>query len=144
MIVTWTHNTFPVTDITDMPSGVYGFIYCIKTSSGKKYIGRKTLFSNRKRKFGKKESAMITDKRKKLYEIVRKESDWQGYTGSNTVLNEDIKNGQEYTKEILHYATNKKQLSYLENRELYTNRVLEHADLYYNSNIEGRYFSKDT
>jgi len=143
MNVIWTHKGLPVTEVSDMPEEVYGFVYCIKTKAGKKYIGKKTLFSNRKRRFGKKESALITDKRKKLWEIVRTESKWQSYIGSNPELKEDIDNGVEYTKEILHYSFHKKQLSYLENRELYQQCVLEHPDVYYNSNIEGRYFNKD-
>lgn len=143
-MVIWTYNTYPVTEISDMPENVFGFVYCITTKSGKKYIGKKTLFTNRKRKFGKKEAALVTDKRKKLYEIVCKESNWKTYIGSNNELKEDIKNGEEYTKEILHYAFHKKQLSYLENRELYTRRVLEHDDVYYNNNIEGKYYKKDT
>ena len=139
----WLYKGHPVTEVSDMPKDVHGFVYCVKTEDGKKYIGKKTLFSNRKRKFGKKESALITDKRKKLYEIVRKESDWKDYTGSNKFLNEDITKGKSYQKEILYYAYLKKQLSYLENRELYTRGVLEHGDEYYNSNIAGSFFKKD-
>jgi hypothetical protein len=144
MIIVWTHKSLPVTDVSDMPENVHGFVYCIKTNDGRKYIGKKTLFSNRKRKFGKKESSLITDKRKKLWEIVRKESDWEAYNGSNSELNEVINSGMEYSKEILHYAFHKKQLSYLENRELYEQRVLEQPDVYYNSNIGGSFFRKDT
>ena len=140
----WTHKGLPVTEVSDMPEDVHGFVYCVKTSDGRKYVGKKTLFSNRKRKFGKKESALITDKRKKLWEIVRKESDWKCYIGSNSELKEVIDSGVEYTKEILHYAFHKKQLSYLENRELYTQMVLEQPDVYYNSNIGGSFFRKDT
>lgn len=144
MSVIWTYMGLPVTEASDFPDHVHGFVYCVKTNDGRKYIGKKTLFSNRKRKFGKKEAALVTDKRKKLYEIVRKESDWKTYTGSNSELKEVIDGGMEYTKQILHYAFHKKQLSYLENRELYEQRVLENQNVYYNSNIEGRYFQKDT
>lgn len=140
----WKYKELMITEISDMPDGVYGFVYEITDKSGKKYIGRKTLFSVRKRKFGKKESAKITDKRKKLYEIVRKESDWRDYTGSNKVLNEVIDNGIEYTKKILHFAYHKKQLNYLETRELFTQRVLETENDYYNSNISGTFYKKDT
>lgn len=126
-----------------MPNNVHGFVYCIKDVNGKKYIGKKSLFTNRKRKFGKRESALVTDKRKKLYEIVRKESKWKDYTGSNNELNSNLKNDNTHTKEILHYAFGKKQLSYLENRELYERRVLENSEEYYNSNIGGAYYRKD-
>ena len=139
----WTHQLTPVTETTDMPEDVLGFVYLITTSTGKKYIGKKSLFSIRKRKFGKKEAALVTDKRKKLYEMVKKESDWKTYTGSNSILNEDIKNGVEYKKEILEYAFSKKQLSYLETKALFSFGVLETENEYYNSNINGTYYRKD-
>ena len=142
-MVTWTYNDDPIMESSDMPDGVTGMVYLITTSDGRKYIGRKSLYSIRKRKFGKKECAIITDKRKKLYEIVKKESDWKKYTGSNKDLNIDIANGIGYTKKILHYAYSKKQLGYLETKLLYVFEVLEHGTEYYNSNIGGKYFRKD-
>jgi len=138
----WLHEGTIVDGVDKMPDGVYGFIYEITTEHGMKYIGKKTLFTVRKRKFGKKESATITDKRKKLYEMVRKEGDWKTYTGSNTDLNEVIKNGTKYTKEILCYAFHKKQLSYLETKELFVRDVLV-DDSYLNSNISGKWYRKD-
>ena len=127
-----------------MPNGVFGFVYEITTEDGKKYIGQKTLFTRRKRRFGKKESKLVTDKRKKLYEIIVKEGDWQTYTGSNKELNENIKNGTMYSKKILYYAFHKKQLNYFETRELFSRNVLEDNSKYYNSNISGKFFHKDT
>ena len=139
----WTYQTQPITEISDMPKDVYGFVYLITTDRGKKYIGKKVLFSIRKRKFGKKEAELITDKRRKLYEMVKKESNWKVYTGSNRELNEDIKNGVEYKKEILGYAFTKKHLSYLETKMLFSYGVLETENEYYNSNINGTYYRKD-
>lgn len=139
----WIHQTMPITETTDMPEDVIGFVYMITTTAGKKYIGKKSLFSVRKRKFGKKEAALVTDKRKKLYEMVKKESDWKTYTGSNIELNEDITNGIEYKKEILEFAFSKKQLSYLETKTLFSQGVLETENEYYNSNINGTYYKKD-
>ena len=141
--INWTYNGDIITDISDFPKNVFGFVYEIETDDGKKYIGQKTLFTNRKRKFGKKESAKITDKRKKLYEIIHKEGDWQSYTGSNKELNEDIKKGKGYTKRILFYAFHKKQLNYWENYYLFTKNVLL-DDSYYNKNIQGKFYHKDT
>jgi hypothetical protein len=143
VIEKWKYNNKSVNGVTDMPDDAIGFVYLIVTSNGKKYIGKKSLYSVRKRKFGKKESKLITDKRKKLYEMVKKESDWQIYTGSNKDLNEDIKKGITFTREILQYAYAKKQLSYLETKYLFVKGVLETDDEYYNSNINGTYFRKD-
>lgn len=142
--LTWIYSGKVVTDISDMPEDAIGFVYELTDSTGRKYIGRKTLFSIRKRKFGKKESVLITDKRKKLYEMVKKESDWKTYTGSNKSLNEEIANGLEIVKkEILHYGFAKKQISYLETKELFVREVLEPHSNYWNSNINGTYFRKD-
>jgi len=140
----WNYQGKPITEVSDLPDNVHGFVYMITDENGKKYIGKKTIFTVRKRKFGKKESKLITDKRLKLYETVRKEGNWKIYTGSNTILNEGIKKGLQYTKEIIRVAYHKKQLSYYETRELFEKRVLETDDDYYNSNINGTYFKKDT
>ena len=112
-MTTWTYQGNMITEMSDMPENTWGIVYMITAENGKKYIGRKQLYSERKRKFGKKESALITDKRKKLWEMVKKESDWKTYTGSNKELNDDIKNGTSYKKEILYYCRDKKQLAYL-------------------------------
>ena len=140
----WTYGDKLITDIKDCPKGAIGFIYEITTKSGKKYIGKKSLFSVRKRKFGKKESALVTDKRLKLYEMVKKDSGWSSYTGSNKPLNEEIKKGVKYTKKILEFAYSKKQLGYLETKMLYVKEVLEDHTNYYNANISGKFYNKDT
>ena len=67
----------------------FGFIYCIEnTVTSQFYIGKKQVVSIRKRKFGKKETAALTDKRMKKYEMVTKESDWLEYRSSNKVVKE--------------------------------------------------------
>jgi hypothetical protein len=141
----WLYKGEEISDVSQLPEDAYGFVYQISTNDGKKYIGRKILFTKRKRKFGKRESARIRaeDKRKKLWEWVIKESNWKTYTGSNKDLNEEIAKGLGYKKEILHFAFNKKQLNYLETKELYVQEVLERPDEYYNNNISGKFFPKD-
>lgn len=142
-VIAWTYGDKLITCLSDMPENVNGIVYMITTEHGKKYLGKKTLFTKRKRKFGKKESALITDKRIKLWEWVIKESNWKSYTGSNKFLNDDIENGVKYTKKILYFATHKKQLGYLETKMLYVNEVLEKGDEYYNGNISGKFYRKD-
>jgi hypothetical protein len=136
---TWTYKGKPVTSLSDMPKSIWGFVYVITTKDGKQYIGRKQVQSIRKRKFGKKEASLIKDKRKKLYEMITKESNWKLYTGSNLDLNKDIKNGVEYKKEILHYCSDKTKLTYFETKELFVQEVLE-DEKYYNSNILGKFY----
>lgn len=124
------------------PQGVIGFVYMINFDNGKSYIGRKNFWSHRKRKFGKKELAKLTDKRLKKYEIVTKESNWISYTSSNDDVNELIKNGEGYKKTILRLCMSKKELSYFEEKYLFMNGVLE-SDRFLNMNIAGRYYKSD-
>jgi len=124
------------------PNDFVGFIYLIHFEDGTKYIGKKNFFSHRKRNFGKKELALITDKRLKKYEIITKESNWRSYTSSNKDVNEKIRNGENYIKEILCFARTKKHLTYLEESELYSRAVLWDKR-YLNDNIAGRFFTKD-
>lgn len=121
-----------------------GFIYCIEFLEGdyKKYIGKKNFYSTRKRNFGKKEIALLKDKRLKRYEYVTKESDWRAYTSSNKEVNERIKRGDAYSKAILEFCVNKKHLTYCEEATMYRRGVLW-DDRYYNDNIAGRFYTKD-
>lgn len=128
--------------IIEPPKGYIGFIYEIVFEDGERYIGKKNFYTHRKRNFGKKELALITDKRLKKYEIVTKESDWRTYCSSNKIVKQKIKDGFDYEKYILFYARTKKELTYLEEYSLYINHVLA-DDNYLNDNIAGRFFTKD-
>lgn len=141
--MSWIFGTQDIADISQVPKSAIGFIYIITDSDGKVYIGQKSLFSKRKKHFGKKQIAEITDKRKKTYEYVVKESDWLTYTGSNKELNEEIKKGKRYRKEILRYCFNKKQLSYYETKYLMMYGVIEPGNNSYNGNILGKFYPKD-
>lgn len=139
----WDFNNNIVRSIEDLDPKAIGFIYCIVDENGKEYVGQKSLYSKRKRKFGKKEAAAVTDKRKKTYEYVVKESDWMSYTGSNKELNEKIKDGISYKKYILRLCYNKKQLSYYETKHLMVRGSIEPGNNSYNGNILGKFYPKD-
>lgn len=139
----WIFGTENITDISQVPEGAIGFIYRIVDENGKEYIGQKSLYTRRKRHFGKKEKAKITDKRKKTYEYVVKESNWLKYTGSNKELNENIKNGMDYSKTIMKFCFSKKQLSYYETKYLMLFEVIEPHSNSYNGNVLGKYYRKD-
>lgn len=139
-VTNWIYEGEEITDINQLPEGAIGFVYNIVTSEGREYIGKKNLYSKRKRKFGKKEIASLTDKRLKHWEYVTKESDWKKYISSNDELKKDIKDGVQATRYILCFAFEKKELSYLEEKHLWCTGVLEHGDKFYNSNIAGRYY----
>jgi len=156
LTMTWTYKGKLITELSDMPEDVFGFIY--KITNGKTdeyYIGKKQVVSVRKRNFGKKEIAALGDKRMKKYEMVTKESDWKTYRSSNATvrmwfhendkaLNEDRRDdiNDQLKLEILHFCLSKKSLTYYELQEQFAHNVLaDESSL--NDNLLGKFFRKD-
>lgn len=140
----WLFNGKPVHSIEDFPDheNLLGFIYKISNlRTGKIYIGKKNLLTKRKKNLTKAERS--TDKRKKTWKHVIKESDWKTYYGSNQELNDDVTTYGEsfFCREILALACTSKNLSYLEVKHQFAHAVLENES--YNSNIMGKFFTKD-
>tara|TARA_R110000868_G_scaffold362565_1_gene624714 strand:- start:49 stop:525 length:477 start_codon:yes stop_codon:yes gene_type:complete len=133
--------------IEDFPEGTHGFVYIIThTLTEKAYIGKKALQHNITKKLTKKEIAEQSGPgRKSVSKKVQKESDWKTYHGSAKPIIEMIKAGKEdeFTREILILAPNKKLLTYYECKILFTCEVLENSDYYFNDNIQGHFFSSD-
>jgi hypothetical protein len=144
---TWVYNSKPITNLNDFPKDTFGFIYIVKnTNTNKSYIGKKVLYHNKKVKLGKKEVAELTGVgRKPTTKIVTKESDWETYYGSNKEIMQLIKDGKQdlFTRTIIKLAPNKKLLTYYETQALFTYKVLEHPESFYNDNILGKFFTKD-
>lgn len=142
----WLYNKEEINDIVGMPEYTFGFIYEITHNpTGKKYLGKKQLIFKTKKPLGKKELALLEDKRAKKYKIVEKESDWKTYYGSHPDIKKLIKDGKslEFTREILIFTPTKKLHTYYENKLLFIKGVIEPNSIYINDNIEGRYFKKD-
>tara|TARA_R110000868_G_scaffold119343_7_gene316168 strand:- start:1723 stop:2172 length:450 start_codon:yes stop_codon:yes gene_type:complete len=142
----WLYQNKEIKELTDMPEGSFGFIYEVThLPSGKKYLGRKQLISVTKKVLGKKELALITDKRASKKKTVIKETDWKTYHGSHPEIKQLIKEKKqsEFTREILIFVPTKKQLTYYEDKYLYTKGVIEPGSIYFNDNISGRFFKKD-
>jgi hypothetical protein len=144
----WLYQNQEITSLEDFPTDAFGYIYIVThTPSGVSYLGKKSLYHNIKRKLTKKELAdmPVTRGRKVLTEVVKKESDWKTYFGSAKPILALIKDGkqEEFTRQILQLAPNKKILTYLENKFLFSYSVLENPDKWYNDNIQGRFFTKD-
>jgi len=124
---------FESSDIRDY----FGFVYLIQNNlNGRKYIGRKYLWSFRTPK-GKKRK-------------VKSESDWKNYYGSCPELKEDIgKFGREnFSRTVLSLHKTKGKTNFEETRQLFNNNVLTESldngdPTFYNSNILNRYFRKD-
>ena len=138
----WLYKNKEINEISDLPKGAFGFVYqTIHTPTNKKYIGKKSLIYNLKKKLGKKEKALWEGKgRPPVYKRVLKESDWKSYYGSHSFIKDA--NKEDLTREILEVAYHKKELTYLECKYQFTFGVLESRS-YLNDNILGKFFDKD-
>jgi hypothetical protein len=132
-----------INEISDLPEGAFGFIYqTTHIPTGKKYIGKKSLMYNRKKKLTKKELLEYAGKkgRTPTHIRVQKESDWKTYYGSHSFIKES--NKEDLERKILQLAFNKKELTYLECKWQFVLEVLE-TNKYLNDNILGKFFDKD-
>ena len=145
----WYYNDKEIDSIEEMKvhePKVWGFVYLmslydIKTGELKyQYIGKKNIYSKRKRSFGKKEVASMKDKRGKKYEYVIKESDWKTYLSSNSFI-KDNANKYKIKREILMFSTNDMDLKYKEAKEIICRGCLE-DDFFLNDGVSLRVFGK--
>ena len=112
----------------------------------KKYLGKKSLYHNIKKKLTKKELAEQSGPgRKSATKTVLKESDWKTYYGSAKPILGLLKENkhEEFKREIITTATSKKLLTYYECKYLFMLGVLEHPLEYFNDNVLGKFYSKD-
>ncbi len=138
----WLYKGSEINEISDLPNNAFGFVYqTTHLPTNKKYIGKKSLIYNLKKKLGKKEKALWEGKgRPPVYKRVLKESDWKNYYGSHGFIKEA--NEEDLKREILEIAYHKKELTYLECKYQFTLGVLESRS-YLNDNILGKFFDKD-
>ena len=133
----WLYKDKEINSIEDMPADTFGFVYLVThTPSGKKYLGKKQLISNR---------TLPPLKGSKRKRKIQKESDWKTYYGSQIEVKQLVKESQdklEFVREIIIFTSTKKQLTYFETKLQFVNEVLEN-DEYLNSNILGKFFRKD-
>jgi hypothetical protein len=138
-VLMWIYQNKEINSIGDLPEDVFGFIYLMKNNmTGKSYIGKKQIYSERKTKITKKEQLVTGNKRKK-FKQVKKESDWLTYNSSCKEIHEEIKQGQTFEKIILQLCFSKTELTYLEVKYQFMYNVLE-SDEWYNSNILSKFF----
>ena len=138
----WLYKNKEINEISDLPNNAFGFVYqTTHLPTNKKYIGKKSLIYNLKKKLGKKEQLLWEGKgRPPVYKRVLKESDWKNYYGSHSFIKEA--NEEDLKREILEIAYHKKELTYLECKYQFTLGVLESRS-YLNDNILGKFFDKD-
>lgn len=129
------------------PEDNFGFVYKITNlTDGKFYIGKKVFWNNKKHKLTKKQLAEQTGPgRKPTFEVIKTESDWQTYWGSNKQLLADIKTlGEDHFEcLILQVCKTKKQLTYYEMHYQCKFECLVSPSMSYNDNILGKFFTKD-
>jgi hypothetical protein len=132
--------------INKFPENCIGFVYKITNiKTGKFYIGKKSLYSNIRKKLTKKELAELSGPgRKPTKKLVTSESNWLVYWGSNKGILQEIKEEgtDHFRKEILKFCFNKKQLTYWEVHYQCVNEVLL-TDKSYNDNVLAKFFRKD-
>ena len=132
----WLYNNEVIKGIEQIPKNTFGFIYqSIYIPTNEKYLGKKVLY------FNKTLPPLKGFKRKRK---VVKESDWITYYGSHEKIKILLKENKHnnFKREILEFAFNKKHLTYLETKYLFCNNVLENEE-YINDNILGKFFRKD-
>lgn len=144
----WTYKGEEMKEFSDFPKNTYGFVYrVIHVPSGKSYIGKKVLIHNRKVKVTKKDLLIYEGQpgRKPTHKRVSKESDWKTYYGSSKSLKEVMDNEpiENFERNIIYLAPNKKLLTYFEAKYQFVYQVLEKPDEFYNDNILGRFYTKD-
>ena len=142
----WLYEGKEIQNIEDLGESIFGFIYITThLPSSKKYLGKKSLFHNVKKKLTKKELAEQTGPgRKPTTIVIQKESDWKKYYGSEEFIKQKIKENkqEEFTREIIQLVPNKKLLTYYECKYQFVYGVLE-SEEWLNTNILGKFYSKD-
>jgi hypothetical protein len=144
----WLYKEKEIQTVEDFgENSPFGFIYIVThLPTGKKYLGKKSLFYTLNKKLGKKELAQqpVTRGRTKTTKQIIKESDWKTYYGSEEFIKQKIKEGkqEEFTREIIQLVYSKKLLTYFECKYQFMYGVLENTD-WVNNNILGKFFSKD-
>lgn len=133
-----------ILSIEDLPNHeeAVGFVYKITNIiTGRFYIGKKSLYSERKTKISNREKTQT--KTRKTFKRVVKESNWKSYYGSCAELTEEIAMTDKkfYQREILEVCCSKKYLGYCELAHQIKNDVLTNNS--YNGNILGKYFPSD-
>ena len=149
MIFDWKYKNKIISEINDMKKyepNVWGFVYMMTLRDKKsneikyQYIGKKNIYSKRKRNFGKKEILQMKDKRSKKYEYVISESNWKSYISSNNFIKTNY-NSFNISREIILFSTNDMDLKYKEAKEIICQNALE-DDNFLNEGLSIRKFKQ--
>ena len=134
----WIYKDTEITSIDQVPEGAIGFCYLmINSETGRKYVGKKQLYSERRTRISKKEKTETHTR--KQFKIVRKESDWVIYNSSCKEIQEECKKDVIFNRFIIQWCFSKRELTYTEVKLQFNNNVLE-SDEWYNENILTKFF----
>lgn len=146
MLPAWkTLDSKEIREISDMPNGVYGFVYELVFDDNTRYIGKKCVFSTRKYKIASKpktyKGTIIGQVHKNVagkkieFNIVKEESNWKSYTGSS----KQCKEKRPIQRNILEFAFTPLELTYIEAEYQFKYGVL-FIEKYLNDNILGSFY----
>lgn len=127
----WTYNNKEVLSLADMPEGTLGFIYRIENlDTGKYYIGRKTVSSNKRKKLTAKEKLLPENKRKTFKYEISESVGWKNYYGSNVTLKTEVSEGHQVKRQILTYCFSKASITLEEMKAILCSGALEDIKSY--------------
>lgn len=144
MDVYWEYKNKSITNLSELPEGIFGFVYKITYTDNTYYFGMKSitrkvalpaLKSGEQRLNSERKGKNVKGKRA-YFDVVTKESDWLSYAGSS----ESTEGLEVSSKEILMVTYSKRELTYREVSCLFHFDVLEDENCH-NSNILGRFFA---
>lgn len=158
MINYWTYNGI---HLDKLDEGIVGFVYIIYYDNGCRYIGKKqtstiktlpALQNGKIREGATRVNRVVpltTAEVKALpkgrrfqkgklapYDQIVTEKKWKDYVGSSKDIPDEARI---QSKVILHLCTNKRTMTYLEEKEMFLRNVLLDK-WYYNKSIAGRYY----
>jgi len=114
--------------VTELPECIRGMVYKIHYTDGTEYIGSKIVRSEQRVK-------PLKGMRSNAVRKILKESNWRSYNGSSKLT----EGKTIYSKVILHLTTDKRTMTYLEQKELFKVDAATNP-LYVNENIGGKFF----
>jgi len=130
-MVAWLYRDKEILKHSDLPENCTDIVYELSYTDGTKYVGKKTIRSDRRVQPTKAQLAI----RKNYKRVERKDIPFAKYVGSSS----ENEGKTLARKEILFLCSNKRTASYLEVKILFITGAIEH-DGYNNKNISGRYF----
>jgi len=131
-MVDWNYKGKKILGHSDLPDNATHIVYELTYADGMKYLGYKTVRSERRLKPTKTQLAI----RKNYKRVELKDLNFTNYNGSSK-FNEGRK---VVSKEILHITSNKRTATYLEVKLIMMNSAIESNDKYTNGNCNGKWY----